>query len=66
MGLIVIFMGVHHHILLWLIIIYLIVGVIFYFMGGSVDFWKILTWPADAFQSLMQSGLIGQSKPSTP
>jgi hypothetical protein len=55
-----------HHIIIWLIIIYLIIGAVYYFMGGSVDLMKILTWPADAFQSIMQSGLVGQSKPSTP
>jgi hypothetical protein len=55
-----------HHIIIWLIIIYLIIGVIFYFTGESRNLMDILLWPKDAYQLLINGGLVGQSKPSAP
>jgi len=53
------YMGVHHHILLWLIVIYLIIGVISYFLLHSTSYLEILVWPKDISGILAAVGIGG-------
>jgi hypothetical protein len=52
-------MGKHHHILIWLVIIYLLLGIITYFLVGSNSYLDIVIWPRYISSMLSNLGIGG-------
>jgi hypothetical protein len=52
-------MGTHHHIIIWLIVVYLIIGVISYFLLHGTSYLDIILWPKNIAGILSAVGIGG-------